>query len=162
VNRRRLIAAAPIRSAFDAWSVLTKLLADTLEQNDAIPAGSVSKELGPLNGLGPALVAGGHLESKGLVLVDEGMHVTILFKTADAALDVEENLAAIPGGASATANWILYLPPAGPLESAVRAATKKSSHLSVESPPPSPRGESDQRRGDTELDLAALRRMSEP
>src|SRR4051812_20087037 len=81
MERRRTIAAAPVRSASDAWQVVCRLLSDTLEKSPSIPAGSVVKELSPLRGLGPALIAGGHLEGKGLVLIDEGMHLTVLVAT---------------------------------------------------------------------------------
>ena len=134
MERNRVIAAAPVRSAFEAWKVVSKLLADTLERSRSIPAGSVAKELAPLDGLGPALIAGGHLESKGLVLVDQDIHLTITVMTADAALGVEENLSPVPG-ATATDGWTLYVPPAGPLDGAVAAAVKGSSHLSVDTPP---------------------------
>src|SRR5260370_80693 len=135
MERNRVIAAAPVRSAFEAWKVVSKLLADTLERSRSIPAGSVAKELAPLDGLGPALIAGGHLESKGLVLVDQDIHLTITVMTADAALGVEENLSPVPGGATATDGWPLYGPRAGPLDGAVATAVKGSSHLSVDTPP---------------------------
>ena len=158
MQRRREIAAAPIRSASDAWSVLTTLLADTLERNDAVPKGSVVAALSSLAGLGPALIAGGHLEKKGLVLVDEELHVTITVKTADAALEVEENLSPIPGGASATDAWVVYLPSAGPLDSALSAAAKRSPHLSTAEPPGSATNRS-LSAGDSLIDLDALRSL---
>ena len=92
MERHRTIAASPVRSAFEAWKVVTTLIADTLERSPAVPAGSVDAELAALAGLGPALVAGGHLERKGLVLCDAGLHVTVTVVTADAALGVKENL----------------------------------------------------------------------
>src|SRR2546428_12171070 len=100
MERTRFIAAAPVRSASEAWRIVSTLIADTLECSSSVPIGSVGKELAPLNGLGPAIIAGGHLESKGLVLVDKGLHLTIRVMTADAALDVEESLNPVPGGAS--------------------------------------------------------------
>lgn len=159
MERRRSIAAAPVRSASDAWNVVSKLLADTLERSASIPAGTVAKELTPLSGLGPALIAGGHLESKGLVLVDYGLHLTILVMTADAALEVEENLSPVPGGSKATDGWTLYVPPTGPLDRAVAAALKGSSHLSVETPPMSAPAVKADGSGESLIDLDALRRM---
>ena len=67
MERTRLIAASPVRSASEAWRVVSTLLVDSLERSSAIPAGTVGKELAVLKGLGPALSAGGHREAKGLV-----------------------------------------------------------------------------------------------
>jgi hypothetical protein len=157
MERTRLLAAAPVRSASEAWQVLSTLLAGTLERSPSVPTGSVAKELAPLKGLGPALIAGGHLESKGLVLVDSGLHLTIRVLTADAALDVEENLNPVPGGASATNGWTLYVPSAGPLDSAVKAAAKKSPHLSTDDPPTSAPAEKSERASSSLIDVDALR-----
>src|SRR5436309_14963140 len=160
MERRRAIAAAPVRSAAEAWKIVSGLLTDTLERSPSIPAGSVAVALAPLSGLGPALVAGGHLESKGLVLVDEGMHVTIVVMTADAALGVEENLSPIPGGASATEEWTLYVPASGPLDATIAAAVKDSRHLSAESPPESaPSKKKAESSGASTIDVDALRRL---
>ena len=160
MERQRTIAAAPVRSASEAWQVVSTLLADTLECSSAIPVGSVVQELDPLIGLGPALIAGGHLESKGLVLVDVGLHLTIFVMTADTALKVEENLNPVPGGASATEGWILYLPQAGPLDVSIAAAVKKSAHLSANPPPMSaPAVKAEGRFRVSPIDLEALREM---
>ena len=159
MERTRLIAAAPVRSASEAWRVVSTLLADTLERSSSVPTGSVGKELTPLKGLGPALIAGGHLESKGLVLVDTGLHLTVRVLTADAALDVEENLSPVPGGASATDGWTLYLPSAGGLDSAVEAAVKNSTHLSTDAPPASAPAEKSDGASRSLIDLNALRSL---
>lgn len=158
MERTRFIAAAPVRSASEAWQVVCALLADTLERSPSVPTGSVGKELAPLKGLGPALIAGGHLESKGLDLVDKEFHLTIRVLTADAALGVEENLNPVPGGASATDGWILHLPSAGPLDGAVKAAVKNSTHLSTDSPPASaPAAEKSAGASRSLIDVNALR-----
>jgi hypothetical protein len=160
MERRRTIAAAPVRTAAEAWKVVSSLLTDTLERSSSIPAGSVAVALAPLSGLGPALIAGGHLEAKGLVLVDEGMHVTITVMTADAALGVEENLSPIPGGASATGDWTLYVPASGALDAAIAAALKGSTHLSAKSPPESaPSRNKGEGSGASAIDVDALRRL---
>ena len=155
MERHRMIAASPVRSAAQAWKVVTTLVADTLERSPAVPAGSVGVELAALDGLGPALIAGGHLESKGLVFCDVGLHVTVTVVTADAALGVEENLYPVPGGASATDGWMLYIPLPGALDASVKAAAKQSSHLSVE-PPPKSALVAKKREGSA-IDLDALR-----
>ena len=156
MERHRTIAASPVRSATDAWKVVTTLVADTLERSAAIPARSVGVELAALDGLGPALIAGGHLESKGLVLCDVGLHVTVTVVTADAALRVKENLNPVPGGASATDGWMLYVPLPGALDASVEAAAKRSSHLSVE-PPPKSAPAAKKREAGLAIDIDALR-----
>jgi hypothetical protein len=157
MNRRRTVAAAPVRTASEAWLRVVNLLADTLERSPSIPDGSVTAELAALDGLGPALVAGGHLESDGLVLVDTALHVTIVVLTADRALDVEENLNPVPGGATATEGWKVFVPSPKPLASAVAAAVAKSNHLSDDTAPDAPPegGKAAGREG--LLDLDALR-----
>lgn len=159
MERIRVIAAAPVRSGSEAWQVLSKLLVDTLERSPAVPAGSVARELAPLNGLGPALIAGGHLESTGLVLVDNGIHLTIVFVTGDRALEVEENLNPVPGGTSATDGWTLCIPSVGPLDRSVAAAVKGSSHLSVKTPPRAAPLKGEGASGESVIDVEALRRI---
>jgi hypothetical protein len=159
MERHRAVAAAPVRSAVEAWKVVCKLLADTLERSPSIPAGSVTQELAPLNGLGPALIAGGHLESKGLVLVDEGLHLTIVVMTADAALGIEENLNAVPGGGGATDAWTLYVPSVGPHDAAIAAAVKHSQHLSGSTPPTSALVKNEAASEKSPIDVDALRKM---
>ena len=156
MERHRTIAASPVRSAFEAWEVVTTLIANTLERSPAVPAGSVGAELAALAGLGPVLVAGGHLERKGLVLCDVGLHVTVTVVTADAALGVNENLNPVPGGSSATDGWTLHIPLPGALDASVAAAAKRSSHLSVETPPKSA-PKSKKREEGSAIDLDALR-----
>jgi hypothetical protein len=160
MERIRFIAAAPVRSASEAWRVVSTLLADTLERSSSVPAGSVGKELALLKGLGPALIAGGHLESKGLVLVDTNLHLTICVLTADAALDVEENLSPVPGGGSATDRWTLYLPSAGPLDSAVEAAVKNATHLTTDAPPAAASAEKSGGGSRSLIDVNALRSLA--
>ncbi len=160
MERTRFIAAAPVRTASEAWRVVSTLLADTLERSSSVPTGSIDKEFATLKGLGPALIAGGHLESKGLVLVDKDLHLTILVLTGDAALDIEENLNPVPGGASATEGWALYLPPAGPLDRAVAAAVKNSQHLSTNEPPTSAPAEKSDGASRSLIDVNALRSLS--
>ncbi|MCY4309767.1 MAG: hypothetical protein OXC54_00380 [Rhodospirillaceae bacterium] len=158
MERHRTIAASPVRSAAEAWEVVTTLIADTLERSPAVPAGSVRVELAALNGLGPVLIAGGHLESKGLVLCDAGLHVTVTVATADAALRVKENLNPVPGGARATDGWTLYIPLPGALNASVEAAAKRSSYLSTDPPPKSaPASEAKKGEAGLAIDLDALR-----
>lgn len=159
MERHRTIAASPVRSASQAWTVVTALIASTLERSPNVVAGSVGGELAVLDGLGPALIAGGHLESKGLVLCDVGLHLTIQVVTADAALGVKENLNPVPGGANATDGWMLHIPLPGALDASVVAAAKRSSHLSVDKPPKSaPAAKSTEQETGSAIDLEALRK----
>ena len=159
MERTRLIAAAPVRSASEAWSIVCRLISDTLERSPLIPNGSVATELQRLNGLGPALIAGGHLEKDGLVLVDEAFSVTIQVFTADAALEVEENLNPVPGGASATSGWKIYLPDAGPLSPALNSTIKGAVHLSTAKPQESAKLVKIENPVNPLIDLDALRRL---
>lgn len=163
MERHRTVAAAPVRTASEAWSVVSTLLRDTLERSPAIPPGSVAEALDPLNPIAPALIAGGYLEKQGLVLVDEGLHVTVTVVTADAALRIEENLTPVPGGATATDGWTLHIVTTGPLAEAVRIATSKRPHLSTD-PPPTRRSakESENETQASVVDLDALRQMRGP
>lgn len=159
MQRRRTIAGSPIRSASDAWRTAVSLISNTLERSDAIDAGSVAVELACLDGLGPALVAGGHLQDKGLVLVDEGLHLTIVLPTADAALDIDENLNPVPGGAGATKDWTLYVPDVEPLATALSDTAAKSSHVSLKTPP-SEESKSSVTARSALLDVAALQKAN--
>ena len=53
MERHRTIAASPVRSATDAWQLVTTLIANTLERSPNVEAGSVAGELAALDGLGP-------------------------------------------------------------------------------------------------------------
>ncbi len=161
MERQRTIAASPVRSAAEAWDVVTTLIAETLERSPEVPDGSVAEEFAALEGLGPALIAAGHLESDGLVLCDDGLHVTIRVLTADAALAVKENLNPVPGGGRASGAWILYLPSPGALETSVAGAAKRSAHLSVDAPPKSaPLAKGKKREAGSVIDLGALRKAT--
>ncbi len=155
MKRFRTIAASPVRSATEAWNLVTTLVADTLERSPVIPARSVGSEMASLNGLGPALIAGGHLESKSLVLCDIGLLVFVNVVTAEAAVRAKENLNPVPAGASATNGWVLHVPLPGALDSSVKAAVQQSSHLSAEPPPMS--APAAKKREFSPIDLDALR-----
>lgn len=129
MQRSRTIAAAPVRSADEAWRVVVTLLAQTMERSPAIETGSVAKELAALDGLGPALIAAGHLGSNPLTLVDGDFSLDIRVETGDAALGVEENLNPVPGGAQLDDEWILHLPTPTPLVSVIETAVAGSDHL---------------------------------
>jgi hypothetical protein len=93
------------------------------------------------------------------VLADEDMYVTIQVLTADAALDLAENLNPIAGGSSATAGWVVYLPSSGPLKTTIEAAAKKSIHLSTDKPKQNQRAVKVENAVDPVVDLDALRKL---
>lgn len=138
---------------------MVKLITDTLERSSEVPDGTVAAEVAALEGMGPSLIAAGHLETSGLVLVDEDLHLTITVVTGDRALEVDENLNPVPGGARATEEWMLYLPCPDPLTSALSQAVGTSDHLSIEAPPTSAprRTAKSVSGGDGVLDLEAIR-----
>jgi hypothetical protein len=109
--------------------------------------------LAPLQGLGSALVAGGHLDTKGVVLVDQGLHLTVRTVNGDRALDIDENLNPVPGGAGATSAWILYLPSSHPLRASLEVVANQSAHLSIDEPPASAPAA---RSNESAIDLSTL------
>lgn len=135
MQRYRQIAGPPFRTATAAWGVVTTLITDTLIASGRITTIDVATALTPLNGLGAALIAGGHLENAPLVLVSNGLYLSLIVATGDAAVEVEENLNPVPGGSAATTDWMLYLPAPAPLPSILATAEKQSSHLSIDSAP---------------------------
>jgi hypothetical protein len=135
MQRFRTIAGPPQRTATAAWDTVVTLISDTLTVSGRITAGAVTAALAPLRGIGPALIAAGHLEASSAVLVAEPVHVSITVATGAAVTGVEENLNPVPGGTNATTEWTLYLPNPASFSTALAAAVKQSSHLSVAAPP---------------------------
>lgn len=135
MQRSRTIAGPPQRTATAAWDTVVALISDTLTVSGRITAGTVTAALAPLRGIGPALIAAGHLESSSAVLVAGPVHVSIAVVTGAAVTGVEENLNPVPGGANATTEWTLYLPNPASFSTALAAAVKQSSNLSVAAAP---------------------------
>lgn len=135
MQRSRTIAGPPQRTATAAWESVTTLITETLTVSGRISASTITAALAPLRGIGPALIAAGHLETGSAVLVAGPLHVSITVVTGAAATAVEENLNPVPGGANATADWMLHLPNPAGFAAALASAVKQSSHLSVAVPP---------------------------
>ncbi|TCB93511.1 hypothetical protein E0H26_22375 [Micromonospora zingiberis] len=114
--------------------------------------------LAPLRGLGPALIAAGHLETDAAVLVSGPLHVSITVATGGAVMEVQENLNPVPGGANATSDWLLYLPNPANFAVPLAAAVKQSAHLSVAAPPEDAVGVAASSTAGL-VDLAALDRL---
>lgn len=157
--RHRTIAATPVRSASEAWRVTVQLIADTLERSPDVAEGTVQAELAPLSGLGAALIGGGHLEASPLLLSDVSLDVEIRVVTSDAALTVEENLNPIPGGASATSDWTLYIPAPAHLTEVVRGAVANLQHVSTEPPATTTTAAHAAAKRSDAIDLEAVRKL---
>jgi hypothetical protein len=149
----REVAGAPVRSASLAWQTITDLVVGTLERSPSISGASVVAALEPLGEVGPALVAGGYLESEPVVLIASPVHLEITVVSGDEALRLEENTTPVPGGASAT-NWMLHVPAPKPLAAWVREATEGSDQLTTETPPS--REDRGEQVADALVDLGAL------
>jgi hypothetical protein len=133
VQRRREIASSPQRSAGEAWQVITELVTATLERSTSIDRSTVGVTLEAVGGVGRMLIAGGHLESKPIVVVAGPLWLEIVTVSGDRALAIEENLNPVPGAATAD-NWKMYLPAEGSLAKLVKDAVKDDDHLSADEP----------------------------
>jgi hypothetical protein len=133
MQRRREVAAAPERSAGDAWEVVAMLLRDTLVRSPQVDDAEVDEALVEARPAGLALIAGGHLDRQPLVLVGAPVHLSVTTVSGDRALTLEENLD-VPGGASIE-EWTLYLPTPEPLAALVGAVAATHPRLSSDEPP---------------------------
>jgi hypothetical protein len=134
--RRRDIAASPTRRADEAWAAVVQLIVDTLERSETIDTADVLAALNVAGAVGPRLVGGRHLEQCPVVLVADPVRLSIYTVSGADAVSLEENLAPVPGGASAS-NWKVYIPAPEPLAIDVAAAVAGSAHLSADPPPAS-------------------------
>jgi len=163
VIRYRTMAAAPARTGAHAWDTIVTLLEETLSRSPEIPAGSVRAVLELLRGLGPALIAGGHLERCPLVLVAGALELHVGTASGEDALTLQENHNPVPGGTSAPAGWVLHLPTGTPLTAALADATDQTEHLSTDRPPAAGAARTAVAAAGTGgpglLDLDALRRL---
>jgi hypothetical protein len=133
MERTRTIACAPARGTSQAWGVISDLVTDTLTRSADVERNDVEAALSAASGVGRQLIAGGHLENDSITLVAENLYVKITTVSGDRALTLQENLAPVPGGASAQ-DWKLHLPPCEPLAAQVRAAAKTHDRLSAKPP----------------------------
>ena len=159
MQRRREIAAAPKRTAAQAWQTIRTLVADTLDRSSSIARADVDAALEPLAQVARMLISGGHFEKSPLVLVAGGMWLEIATVSGDTALTLEENVNPVPGAASAR-DWTLHLPQVEPAAKLVRTAVKGRAHLSTEKPVALKETEDTGRRQGSPLDLEALKRWA--
>ena len=133
MKRHRTIASAPQRSATEAWETIVTLVGATLERSASIEREAVDAACAKAAGVGRMLTAGGHLEQTPVTLVAGELFLEITTVSGAAALELDENLNPVPGGASAE-DWKLHLPPCEPLAKLVRRAAKEDAHLSSDEP----------------------------
>src|SRR5207245_2308156 len=132
----RQIVAAPERAASEVWDVITGLVVSTLERSQDISGSDVTEVMEIAAPVGRILIAAGHLDKHPVVLVAAPVHLSITTVSGTAAAMVDENLAPVPGGASA-AEWTLHLPTPDPMAQIVRQIVAESEHLSAETAPTS-------------------------
>lgn len=151
MQRFRTISAAPARSASEAVTAVADLVSDALGPAAGVDSDDVRAGLDHARPALLALVAGGHLEDNGVVLVADALHLTINVVGGDKALSNEENLAVVPGGATAT-EWTVYLPTPEPIGSLVNSAADGHPNLSTSEPP----ADSQPKSSASLVDLGAL------
>jgi len=140
VQRTRKIAGTPVRPAADAWATVKTLLSDTLERSSEVPDGSVATALAPLDGLASTIAASGAAADAPFTAIAGDLRLAIYIVRGDDAFTIEENLAPVPGGASAPGTWLLYIQPPAHLVDAVKAVVDSAEHLKVgKSPTTEPR-----------------------
>lgn len=132
--RTRQVAASPVRSASATWTVIAKLVADTVAQASALFRGEAEQALSAAEAVGRMLIAAGHLERHPITLVAGKVHCEITTVSGTAALTFEENLNPVPGAAGA-GSFTIYLPSPAPLEDQVKAAAGGHARLSDAAPP---------------------------
>lgn len=133
--RRREIAASPARRADEAWTAVVELIADTLDRSTNIERSEVVEALSGLTAVGPRLVAGRHLEKIPVVLAADQVRLSIFTVSGAEAMNLEENLAPVPGGTSAT-TWKVYVPAPDPLAAEVAAAVAGVGSTCITAEPP--------------------------
>lgn len=156
MQRRRQIAGSPERTTSGTAETVSELIRDSLARAEKLDLADVDDALAKARPAFLALIAGGHLDKNALVLVAGALHLSITTVTGDAALSLEENLAAVPGAASAT-EWTLYLPTPDPLGALVKEIANSHSCLSADEPPTDSADASEQASA-AALDLDALAR----
>ncbi|MBF4592010.1 hypothetical protein ITJ68_18215 [Curtobacterium sp. VKM Ac-1395] len=156
MRRSRIIAGTPCRSATEAWATVVALIGDSIERSNDVPDGSCAKALRPLDGLMAAMISSGSFDDRPIVVTAGPFQVAVTIATGDAAFTVEENLAPVPGGASAVAAWKMYIPARGSLGAALEAAAAALDHVSTgTAPEPSEKAST----GSSAIDAAALRAL---
>lgn len=157
--RSREVAAAPVRSASETWTVIATLVADTIERSSSLTRAEAEHAVQAAAPVGRMLVAAGHLDRHPLTLIAGTVHCQITTVSGTAALTLQENLNPIPGATSAE-DFTLYLPTPPPLECLVQAAADGHRRLSADSPPKAPQPTQAAAGSGPLIDRDALRRAA--
>jgi hypothetical protein len=159
MERTRRIAASPVRPAGETWNVVKTLLADSLEKSPHVADSSVKSSLAPMDGIASSLIASGYLANDPLVLVAGDLKLNMFAVRGDAAFAVEENLAPVPGAASAPETWRLHVPSPAHLRETVDAACSNDAHLVSGKPPVAAESASATSSRSYSIDPAALQQI---
>lgn len=163
MQRRRTVAAGPVRTALQAWEAVVALFTVTLARAPAIDQDQVRQSLARLAGVGPMLVGPHHLEKRDLVLVAGPLELAVNIVSGTEALSLDENLNEVPGAATAV-DWDLWLPEVDPLVAWLERAVQGDRRLHVGQPD---QGGVDKANGNAstkrygEVDLEAFRRLED-
>lgn len=133
MQRRRDLAASPVRSASEVWTTLSQLVVDTLVRSPHISESQVTTALNTAAPAGMMLVAAGHLEANPIVLVAGDLELSITTVSGDKAFSVEENLSPVPGAADAR-DWTLHLPTPEPVGASIKSLVAGVDHLRSDAP----------------------------
>lgn len=133
MQRRRAIAASPLRASTEAWIVIEEVISATLGASPRIDSAEVRAALQAAKPVGQHLVAGGYLRKSPIILVADPLRLEITTVHGDEALRHEEDATKVAGAAEAT-DWMIHLPTPDPLAQVVREVAKSNKHLSSETP----------------------------
>jgi hypothetical protein len=163
MQRRRTIAAGPVRTASDTWKVIVDLISVTLGRAAGMDQDQVRESLSRLSNIGPMLVGPRHLERHDLVLAAGPLELAINTVSGADALSLDENLNEVPGAAGA-GDWDLWVPEVEPLAAWLKAAVEGDRHLHVgDVQRGGVKTETDASRGNRigEIDFDAFRHLEE-
>lgn len=134
MNSTRTIPGRPAATGSEVVDKITDLVAETLDQADAIDGQSVRDELATAAATIGLLALGGHLRTSGLVLISEGLRLGMVVPVGEDALAATEDTRR-PRLAQAAAGWTLHLPSPDGLGAAVNSVARACPHLSTAPPP---------------------------
>jgi hypothetical protein len=157
MQRRRQVAASPERTTSKTADAISDLIRDSLARAEKLNLSEVDEALAVARPAFLALVAGGHLDANALVLIADALHLSITTVSGDRALTLDENLAAVPGAASAT-ECTLYLPTPDPLGPMITATANRHPRLSAAGPPAESSEHPQSEAAALDLDALARRR----
>ncbi len=135
IQRRRDIAASPVRTAAETWTTIRDLVAATVGRSEIIDRESVVAELDSATPAAIALIAGGHTDRLDVTLVAAELQLavrTVSGTGAFRALD-DENRNAVPGAATAE-TWTLHIPRPEGLAELIDDVIADTIHLSTDQP----------------------------